>query len=206
MSDQQPGSTGNIVAIDEALERWHNEADEEDAQFGLFAPPLTEAGKAKAIVYKRGPGRPLGSRNRRTERTAAFLLSRHRDPREILLEIAEANVDDLAALLQCSPHEAMQEKRLAAVGVLPYIAAKKPIEIDVTKRSVVFLNIIEGAAVQAGEDEGIAMQVSVLDGVEYQQTGEAVQHAVLSPPRPSRPPEQEPDDNNFPPGVTKLEW
>jgi hypothetical protein len=58
MSDQPPGSTGNIVAIDEALERWHNEADEDDRQFGLFAPPQTEAGKAKALVYKRGPGRP----------------------------------------------------------------------------------------------------------------------------------------------------
>jgi hypothetical protein len=95
---------GNIVAIDEAMERWHAEADEEERQYGLFAEPQTEAGRAKALTYRRGPGRPPGARNRRTERSAAFLLSRHRDPREILLEIAEANVADLAGLLnsRCS--------------------------------------------------------------------------------------------------------
>jgi hypothetical protein len=209
MSDEQgQGSKGMTTAIDAALEAFHAQADEEDRQFGLFAEPLTEAGKTKALVYKRGPGRPPGSRNRRTERTAAFLLTRHRDPREILLEIAEANPHDLAALLGCTAFEAMQEKRLAAIGVLPYIAAKKPIEIDVTKRSVVYLNIVEGAAVQASdEDEGVAMGITVLDGVEYQQTGETVQRGVLGPPRPPRQVEPERDHNNFPPGVTKLsDW
>ena len=207
MADEQgQGSKGMPTAIDAALERWHAEADEEDRQFGLFAEPLTEAGKAKALTYRRGPGRPPGSLNRRTEKTAAFLLARHRDPREILLEIAEANPHDLAALIGCTPFEAMQERRLAAIGVLPYLAAKKPLEIDVTKRSVVFLNIIEGAAVQANDGEGVAMAITVLDGVEYQESGEAVQRAVLSPPRPSRQAPQAPDDNNFPEGVTKLDW
>ena len=90
---------------------------------------------------------------------------------------------------------------------LPYIAAKKPIEIDISKNSIVYLNIIDGAAVQASEDDGVAMQLTVLDGVTYQETGEPVQRAVLSPPRHSRAGEPEPDDyNNFPPGVTKLDW
>jgi len=118
---------GNEIAIGEAVERWQEEnraADEEAQQFGLFGVPETEAGRAKLVSYRRGPGRPPGSRNRRTERTVAFLLSRHRDPREILMEIAEANVADLSALLGCSLFEAMQEKRLAAIGVLPYVAAR----------------------------------------------------------------------------------
>lgn len=207
MSDEQgQHSKGLPTAIDEALDRWHAEADAEEAQFGLFAPPQTKAGMAKAAVYRRGPGRPPGARNRRTERTAAFLLARHRDPREILLEIAEANIDDLAALMQCTPHEAMQEKRLAAIGVLPYITSKMPIEIDLTKRSVVYLNIVDGYAAPASAVDGVAMQVTVLDGVDYQQPGEPVQRAVLSPPRSPRATDAEPDRNNFPPGVTKLEW
>jgi hypothetical protein len=103
----------------------------------------------------------------RTERTAAFLLARHRDPREVLLEIAEANIADLAGLLSCTMMEAAQEKRLAAAAVLPYLSSKMPLEIDLTKRSVVYLTIVDGVTVQAPEGEGVGMRVKVLDGVDY---------------------------------------
>jgi hypothetical protein len=158
---------GNVVAIDEAMERWHREADEEDAQFGLFAEPQTEAGKAKALAYRRGPGRPPGARNRRTERTAAFLLARHRHPIEVLLEIAEANVADLAGFLNCTMMEAAQEKRLAASAVLPYLASRMPLEIDLSKKSVVYLTIVDGHAAQTSAEDGIAMQMKIVEGVNY---------------------------------------
>ena len=68
--------------------------------------------------------------------------------------------------------EAAQEKRLAATAVLPYLSSKMPIEIDVTKRSVVYLTIVEGHAEQAPEGEGIGMKVKILDGaIEYQALG-----------------------------------
>jgi hypothetical protein len=170
MSDEQGAhDKGMPTAIDEAMQAWEREADDEDAQYGLFAPPLTEGGRAKALVYHRGPGRPPGARNNRTERTAAFLLSRHRDPREVFLEIAESNIDDLAALMQCAPAEAMAEKRLAAIGVLPYIVSRKPLEIDVTKRSVVYLTTVDGHAEQNPDGEGVGMKIRVVEGVEYQQ-------------------------------------
>lgn len=166
MQDNDQGDRGNVVAIDEAMQRWQEKADEEERQYGLFAEPLTEAGKAKAALYyrgSRGRGRPFGSRNKRTERTVAFLLSRHRDPREILLEMAQANVHDLAALLGCSPFEAYQEKRLAAIGVLPYIAQRQPLAVDFTKRSVIYLTINEGVG-GAEEVPEVVQLGTVIDG------------------------------------------
>jgi hypothetical protein len=155
---------GNELAIGEAVERWreeNREADEEAQQFGLFGVPETEEGRAKLVSYRRGPGRPPGSRNRRTERTVAFLLSRHRDPREVLMEIAEANVADLSALLGCSLFEAMQEKRLAAIGVLPYVAARITPEV-LNDNRVINLTIETGGTDWSGAgDDALAGAVVV---------------------------------------------
>jgi hypothetical protein len=158
-------SNPSLIALDEAMQL-HADADEQDRQFGLFAEPETEAGKQRLVAYRRGPGRPPGSKNRRTERTVAFLLARHRDPREVLLEMAEANLADLAALLGCSLLEAFQEKRLAAIGVLPYVASRQPLAIDLTKRSLVYLTIRDGAAQSAAEGEGIGCAVRVIEAPE----------------------------------------
>jgi len=158
---------GNALAIGEAVERWqeqNREADDEERQYGLFAEPQTEAGRAKLVSYRRGPGRPAGSRNRRTEQTVAFLLSRHRDPREVLIELAEANVADLAALLGCSLFEAAQEKRLAAIGVLPYVAARVTPE-TIKQFNGIFLTVVERA--EGGAGEGARASAAVLDHVEF---------------------------------------
>jgi hypothetical protein len=152
-----------LLALDDAMVRQHAEADDEDVQYGLFAEPATEAGRAKLVSYRRGPGRPPGSRNKRTARTAAFLLARHRDPREVLLEIAAAHPADLAGMLGCSLFEAVQEKRLAAIGVLPYLTSRMPLEVDVTKRSVVYLTISDGMAQPASPAEGIGFAVKVVE-------------------------------------------
>lgn len=162
---------GNAQAIGQAVDRWdeqNREADDEERQFGLFAEPQTEAGRAKMVTYRRGPGRPPGARNKRTERTVAFLLSRHRDPREVLIEIAEANVGDLAALLGCSVFEAAQEKRLAAIGVLPYVAARITPEVLNDNRQVVYLTINSGVAeLSATNSEGAA--AVVVEAAEYRE-------------------------------------
>lgn len=143
-----------IAAADEPID-----AEQDD----LFGPPATPQGAL--LARRRGPGRPPGSRNKRTERTVAWLLQRHRDPREVLLEIAEANVHDLAGLLGCSVFEAAQEKRLAAIGVLPYVAQRQPLAIDVTKRSLVYLTIRDGAAELA--DDGVGLVAQVIDNATF---------------------------------------
>jgi hypothetical protein len=173
---------GNALAIGEAVDRWeeeNREAVQEAQQFGLFAEPETEAGRAKMVSYRRGPGRPAGSRNRRTERTVAFLLSRHRDPREVLMEMAEANVADLAALLGCSLFEAAQEKRLAAIGVLPYVAARITPEV-LNDNRVIHLTIETGVAEPGVGDDPLA-GAKVIDRAEY----EVIEDAAGTPGPPA---------------------
>lgn len=169
------GTLGDKGAIAQALagqiEAEHEAADAEDAQLALFAAPATEAGRKKAgPLAARGPGRPPGARNRRTEHTLAFLRARHRDPRVVLLEIAGANVHDLAGLLGCSAHEALQEKRLAAIGVLPYYAARLTPEV-LQQFNGVFLTINEGRIAGAGGG-GVGASALVLEKMQYQEVND----------------------------------
>lgn len=163
---------GDKTALGEAIAVFDAAADDEE-QGELFAAPSTLAGDAKLNELQRRPGRPAGSRNKRTERTVAWLLSRYRDPRAVLLELAEANAADLAGRFNCSLLEALQEKRIAAAAVLPYVAARMPIAIDVTKRTAVYLNVQMGHAVQAAEGEGIGFAVEIGKALEYQEVSEA---------------------------------
>lgn len=144
--------------------------EDEPEQLGLFGAPETPEGMAKALSRGRGPGRPPGARNKRTERAVRWLLSRHRDPREVLLEIAEANVFDLAAMLGCDLLAAMQEKRLAAIGVLPYVAARITPEVLNDNRQWVNLTILDRSG--AGKTGGSGATATVLKNVEYQEVKE----------------------------------
>ncbi len=135
-------------------------------QLELFAAPTTDAG---ALMRPRGPGRPPGARNKRTLRAVEWLLQRYKDPREVLLEIAQANVHDLAALVDCSALVALQEKRLAAAAVLPYVAQKQPIAVNVTGRQVVHLHIGE-LGISEGGDE---LTATILENVEFQEVSDA---------------------------------
>lgn len=154
------------VAVRTAMDAHEEEADAE--QLGLFAPAETDAGMLKQHEgAQRGPGRPPGAKNKRTERTVQFLMTRHRDPREVLLEIAEANVNDLAGLLGCTLHEALQEKRLAAIGVLPYVASKLPLAVDVTNWKGIRLVIEDNAGDLDSAGAGVVAQV--LSDVVYEE-------------------------------------
>lgn len=163
------------TALQQALDP-HIEADEEDAQLGLFSEPQTEHGKRKAQVQfgAAGFGRPPGARNRRTQATVEFILSRHRDPRVVLAEMAAANVHDLAALLGCTLFEAYQEKRLSAIGLLPYVAARITPEV-IDNRQVIHLHLggLEGGGAAAG-----ASAVHVLEAGDYETVAEGASAAT----------------------------
>jgi hypothetical protein len=154
------------------------EEEAEAEQLGLFGEPQTDGGQRRALSRGRqGPGRPPGARNKRTERTVAYLLSRHRDPREVLIEIAESNVFDLAALLGCKPFEALQEKRLAAIGVLPYVAARITPEVLNDNRQVIHLTI-NGGGFELGSEGGTGVALGVVEVVEYHDAADAASAAT----------------------------
>lgn len=144
---------------------------EEAEQLDLLRVPETEAGEGKMLLVRRGPGRPPGARNKRTERTLQWLLSHHRDPREVLLSISDKHPADLAAILGCTMLEALQEVRIAAAAVLPYLAQRQPLAVDVTNRQVVYLTINEGAA-ESVRDGGVGFTASVVENVEFQEVSD----------------------------------
>lgn len=89
------------------------------------------------------PGRPAGSLNRRTVEIADYLLSRYTSPLEKLAQIAVSPVDELSASLGCTKLEALQEIRLCAIALVPFLHSKMPLAVDVTNRKVIHLVIGE---------------------------------------------------------------
>lgn len=118
--------SGEAAVIEAVAERIEDDPD--GVQYSLLDAPVTDRGRA--LVGERGVGRPPGARNKRTERTITWLLARHRDPREALLAVTDLHPADLAAQLGCTLLEAQQEIRQCAIAVLPYVAQKLPVRVD----------------------------------------------------------------------------
>lgn len=112
---------------------------------------------------KRPVGRPPGRRNVRTQRIAEFILSTVGDPAVELARMGMLGVDNLAAALGCSRAEAIVEKRLCLIAVLPYVHSRMPIAVDVRDHKVVSLTIVEGPT--SGSDAANDAGITVLDGV-----------------------------------------
>src|SRR5262245_3149830 len=90
--------------------------------------------------------KPLPSKRRqpvRTIWTVSRLLEAWSDPRAVLLEIASMDTHKLAELAKCSPLEALQERRLCAQAVLPYVAQKLPAQIEMRTHKAIHLNIVD---------------------------------------------------------------
>jgi len=152
-------------------------------QLDLLGLPAPTPEQARAIELRRGPGRPAGARNKRTLAWADYLLARHANPVEVLLQIAESRVDELVAALGCSKLEALQEKRHAAVAAAPYVMQRQATAIDLTGAPAIHLTINRGesrpASVGLGSLAGRILEVldnqdvSDDEETELQQNGEA---------------------------------
>lgn len=114
---------------------------------------LPDSPSAVALREKRRGGRPPGARNKRAEDVARAVIEGLGDPLLHLAAIATADVGELMAH-GLSAHEAIQEKRLAAIGVLPYLHQRKPLAVDVTGRQVVHLTIETGFG-DAEQNQGV---------------------------------------------------
>lgn len=106
-------------------------------------------------------GRNPGSVNKRTTDYARLLLSTGRSPLLVLAQMAAVRVDELAATLGCKKLEAWQEKRLAAIALLPYVHSKMPVQVNVNER-VVHLHMDLGD-LNAGDDDGIGATAQIVD-------------------------------------------
>lgn len=121
--------------------------------------------RARAVAAVRRPGRPAGSTSRRTEREAQAVIERFGDARLNQVAVATMPLAELVAM-GLSLRDALDVQRLAFAAVAPFLFKRMPVEVDVTKRQVVHLTIVEGdaeadAAVSAEivgivEDQGVS--------------------------------------------------
>lgn len=148
------------------------EADEE--QLGLWSEPVSAAGAAKLRLVPRGPGRPPGAKNKRTEATVAHLLQRYRDPRAVALERIQMHPADLAGVLGCTVFEAAQEQRLYMQAVFPFIHARITPEV-IDNRQVIHLHLggVEGGGGASGPGA-----VHVLEAGDYETVADGASAAT----------------------------
>lgn len=155
------------------------EAQDEAEQLDLLGlPPVSLTPEGAALLDGiRARGRPAGSRNKRTLAWADYLLSRHANPVEVLLQIAESSVAELVLTLKCSPLEALQEKRHAAVAAAPYVMQKQAVAVDLTGSPPINLTITRGdGAVAAGVGAGLAGRI--IEVLENQELSEGASDEV----------------------------
>lgn len=136
---------------------------------------LLEARRAQAV--RRG-GRPAGARNKRLDEIARQVRERFGDVLLRQAAVATMPLADLVAL-GLKPLEALQEQRLSAATILPYIEQRRPLALDVTGRQVVHLDIHIGGG-EGEQNQGVVEGLVVeLDGAELDAArNPLMQHAV----------------------------
>ena len=109
--------------------------------------------RAEAL-RKRGPGRPVGALNRRTQAFRDYVLSRGVHPVDVLIEAYSRPVHDLAKELGCTALEAHTAQMNAARVVLEYTEGKMPVRMELASEGVnLFIGRFDGAAAKVETSE-----------------------------------------------------
>lgn len=112
----------------------------------------------------RGPGRPAGARNKRTQEWVDYLGGRYGTPLERLAQLYSANPGELAAAHGIKVIEALDIMKSAAIAALPYMHQKQPVSVDVTGKGRMVLvlgSVGEDDAERAAED-GLSMVLDLV--------------------------------------------
>jgi hypothetical protein len=105
--------------------------EKQDELFDLDGPEGAE-GPVSKVLERKGPGRPKGSINKRTEDLRRFLLARFKHPVVALAEIYSVPTDELASALGIKAVDALTLQIRAAGEVAPYVDSKMPAKVMVT--------------------------------------------------------------------------
>lgn len=117
---------------------------------------------------RRGPGRPAGSRNRRTARMVDYILARYRSPLLGMAEICNAPVRQLAAALGCSLLDALKVQQTAQRDLAPYLHQKQPTAIDVNGAAAGALIISVGQTIAAPGASPHGLPMTLQEGQQNQ--------------------------------------
>jgi len=113
-------------------------------QLALLPTPaaIEEAGAPDDVAERAGPGRPPGSRNRRTEDMVRFVLGSRRHPMLFLADTYTRPTKDIAAQLNCTMEEAYKLQLVAAKELLPYVASKMPVAAEIDDKGELHLHLV----------------------------------------------------------------
>lgn len=110
-------------------------------------PLLPEAGESQGAIQngdgqtpeRRGPGRPPGSKNKRTEDWTEYILGKYTSPLEFLAKAYTADRDQLAKDLGCDKLDAYKLQIQAARELAPYVHQKQPMAVQMDAKGRVIL-------------------------------------------------------------------
>lgn len=134
-------------------------------------PLLGKIAKVDRKDVPRGPGRPKGARNKRTEELARYILGRYRDPLIGLADVVSTPIDALASALSCDKLEAAEFWRKCAGELLPYVHQRKPQALQVEGASAGMLMIVDlrdggqGGGQAVASEFGLGMRIEQNQGV-----------------------------------------
>lgn len=163
---------GLKTAVEMLLDARPDVAARAAEQLSLLPTPAAAADLAADDEGARrsGPGRPPGSRNRRTEEWVEYLLRRYSSPLIGLFETFSRPVEQLAAELGCTKLEAFKEQRAALEAALPYVHQKLPLAVSIDAKTHATL-VLDLGGVRPGEagEEG----VMVIEGTIVENQGDS---------------------------------
>lgn len=168
MAGKTEGGLREALALDQAADDLHqaraaaaeNDAAEQSELFpgsSVFGRVLAPNGGGE--LRRTGPGRPRGSRNRRTQDLADYAAALGGNPIIRLIEIVATPIDVIAATLGCKKIEAADYWRKCAEGVAPYIEQKLPTAVQLQGANAGMLVINLGGPV--GE-QAVGLDLRVL--------------------------------------------
>lgn len=142
-------------------------ADDGQAQVELFdldGPDGASGPVTSVLQERRGPGRPLGSPNKKTEDLRRFLLARFKHPAVALAEIYSIPTDVLARELGMKPGDVLALQIRAAAEVAPYVDSKMPAKIHISDsdRLPAFSLVFADGRVSAEDKAGNKLDLTAL--------------------------------------------
>lgn len=187
MAGKPDGGLREALALDQAADDLHQARaaaveNAEGEQPELF-PGSSVFGRVRAPdgseLKRTGPGRPRGSRNRRTQDLADYAARLGGNPILKLIEIVATPIDVIAATLGCKKVEAADFWRKCASDLGPYIEQKLPTAVQLQGANAGMLVINLGGPV--GEQAvGLDLRVLAQNFAEADRLIEHEQNQALS--------------------------
>lgn len=106
------------------------------------ASAVEDASADDEAAERSGPGRPPGSRNKRTQDWVDFIGARYRSPLLFLAETFTRPVELLARELGTTKLEAFKLQVDAAKNLAPFVHQKQPLAVQVSASGEVLLTIV----------------------------------------------------------------